>query len=525
MTSPISTSDDRLWIRAQRYLAAGQHTAARIGCETLLLRVPAHVEARLLLAGILMSEKRLRAAAAQLLEAARLCPPTDTRVCKIALALLRVGEVTAAYDCIKPIMQDNTLTGVICAAIAQVLQSLGEHANALNMIERAVKLGADGADFRYFHATQLIFNGNIARAETELEHCLRIQSGFGRAALSRSRLRKQNAAHQHLDDIRQRLRVADKGGVDHAALEFAQFKELDDLGEYASAWEALQRGNAVMHARMPYDQDHQEAVVKALIALCTQEFLQESDAGFVGAMPIFIIGMPRSGTTLLERILGNHSQVTSAGELDDFPHQLRWQADHHDRALLDPILLERAPSLDYPNIGRRYLAQTQWRAQGKAYFIDKLPPNYLLAGFIQRALPQAHILHMTRDPMDVCFSNYKALFGDTYAYSYHLPSLAAHYRQYQRILQQWHRAMPGRILDVSYAELVGAPEATARRVLDFCGLPFEADCSDITRNPVPVATLSTAQVREGIHGRAQGEWRRYETQLAYLRDALDCAGG
>jgi hypothetical protein len=178
------------------------------------------------------------------------------------------------------------------------------------------------------------------------------------------------------------------------------------------------------------------------------------------------------------------------------------------------------PELDYHAIGARYLAQTQWRARGRRYFVDKLPANYFFAGAIHRAFPQAPILHMSRDPMDVCFSNYKALFGDACAYSYHLPSLAAHYRSYARLMRHWHEAMPGRILDVAYADLVAAPEAAARRILAHCGLPFEAGCLDISRNASPVATLSTAQVREGIHARANGEWRRYAEPLATLRDLL-----
>ncbi|MBS0515344.1 MAG: sulfotransferase [Proteobacteria bacterium] len=517
----MNAMDDRLWLKAQRYLAGNQLTAARIACEALLQRAPDHADARLLLAGILLGEKRVRETAAQLLAAANSGATSATLSGKIALALLRVGETRAARDCVARVRPAALASGPDCAVLAHALQTIGEHEDALAMVARARALGFDNADLRYFHAIQLIFNGKLDAAAGELEACLRLQPGFGRAALSRARLRRQTHATQHLDDICRRLGVVEWGSVDHAALEFARFKELDDLGDHADAWGALERGNAIMHARLPCDRAREEALVERMIALSTRDFLQPAPAAtHAGPQPIFVIGMPRSGTTVLERILGNHSQVSAAGELDDFAHQLRWQADHHDRTLLDPMLLERMRGLDYANIGARYLAQTQWRARGKPYFVDKLPSNYFLAGAIHRALPQAHILHMSRDPMDVCFSNYKALFGDACAYSYHLPSLAAQHRHYTRLMRHWHAVMPGRILDVSYEDLVAAPETQARRILDFCGLSFEAGCIDISRNAAPVATLSTAQVREAIHDRARGEWRRYATQFGGIGDLL-----
>ena len=444
---------------------------------------------------------------------------------KLALALLRVGEVVTALELVMLIKSAARDSGPDCIVLAQALQAIGEHEPALEFVERARSLGFDNADVRYFHAIQLIFNGKLEAASKELDACLRVRPGFGRAALSRARLHRQTSATQHINDIRRRFRTSEKGSVEHAALEFALFKELDDLGEYGDAWTALERGNAIMHLRLPYDIAREDVLLERLIALSTREFLQpqtnHGQAQQDGPQPIFIIGMPRSGTTLLERILGNHSQVTSAGELDDFANQLHWEVNHYTSALLDPTLLDRMPSADYERVGSRYLAQTQWRARGKSYFVDKLPSNYFLAGAIHRALPHARILHMSREPIDVCFSNYKALFGDTCAYSYHLPSLVAHCRQYLRLMQHWHKVMPGRILDVSYADLVTSPEAMARRILDYCGLPFEEGCLDISRNRAPVATLSTAQVREGIHDRAQGEWRRYEARLAPLVALID----
>ena len=387
------------------------------------------------------------------------------------------------------------------------------------MMDRARECGFDNADFRYFRAIQLQFNGNLDEAEQELEACLRLGPTYGRASLTLARLRRQTPQAHHLDYIRAQLQRVKPGSEDHAAFEFAHYKELEDLGELTPAWQALTRANTIMHQRLaPPDET---ALYERLMGACSHAFVNDpAPATHEGPTPIFIVGMPRSGTTVLDRILGNHPDVRSAGELGDFGHQLRWGVDQSGRKLLDEALLTTLPGIDFVEVGRRYLQQTQWRSAGARYFVDKLPANFLVLGLIAKALPGAVFLHSSRDPMDVCFSNYRALFGDAYAYSYDLRSVARHHRMYQRLMAHWRTVLPGRILDVDYTALVNTPEAAAREVFDFCGLDFVADCSDIARNAAPVATLSSGQVREGIHTRGLGEWRRYADHLATLQRDL-----
>ncbi len=438
----------------------------------------------------------------------------------VANALLTVGEIEAARRCLAHPAITRCRIGPVLARLAGMQQMLGEHAAALALLDRARAAGLNDADLSYLRGVQLTFNGRIDEAVAELERCLKLGPTYGRASVTLARLRKQTAEHNHLDYIRTQLQHVPRGSEDHAAFEFAQYKELEDLGEYGAAWGALERGNAIMYARLDHDIERERRRVDALIDRCTAEFVHARAAEQSGPQPIFIVGMPRSGTTLLDRILGNHSQVTSAGELGDFARQLRWAADHVTTQPIDETILERTPRLDYAEIGRRYLAQAQWRAQGKPWFVDKLPINYLQAGFIARALPQARILHMTRTPMDVCFSNYRAFFGGGYAYSYHLDALAAQYADYRRVMDHWHAVMPGRIFDVSYEALTDDPKKVMSEVFEFCGLPFEASALDISRNAAPVATLSAMQVRDGIRRRAQAEWTPYASQLRPLMDRL-----
>lgn len=510
----------RLWALVRACIAQRRWDEATHALDALLRRQAEAVPVLLLLASVSLATGSVRDAVAHLQRAAASLADDIDAIGRVAQALSRIGETRAACACLLHPEIARTANARALLMLAHVSQGLGQHAEALALMERARGLGLDGADFRYFHALQLQFNGRIDEAEAEMESCLAMGPTFGRASLTLARVRRQTAASNHIQFIRSRLAAVERGSEDHAAFEFALHKELDDLGQYEEAWHALRRGNEVMRRRLGHDLSTERAIFDALIARFDAETVAEKEATPEGPIPIFIVGMPRSGTTLLERILGNHSMVAPAGELADFPRQLRWAANLHGHALVDLPLLDACAHLDFPLLGRRYLEQTQWRAQGRRFYVDKLPPNFMLIGSIRRALPHARILHMVRDPMDVCFSNYRALFGDAYAYSYDLESLGHHHRQYQRLMRHWHRTLPGSVLDVDYNELVRETPSAARRILGFCGLPYEAACLDTTSNRAPVATLSSAQVRLPIHRRSLGEWLRYESQLQPLRRTL-----
>jgi tetratricopeptide (TPR) repeat protein len=510
----------QLWLNAQHQVLAKRFPAAQATLDALLAQQPWQVPARMLQASVWLAQGRVREAAAQLKYATFTLPDDPDVICKLAQHLAKLGETNAVRACLRHPVVAQTRNGPALAGLGHVYQGLGLHEEALALMDRARATGFDTPDFRYFRALQLQFNGRLEETEAELEACLRSGPTFGRASLTQARLRKWTAGDNHLDFIRARLGQVEKGSEDHASFEFALHKELEDLGQLDESWAALVRANAVMAERLAHMPRNERELVDALVAQCTPEFLARTAPPAPGPVPIFILGMPRSGTTLLERILGNHPQVVSPGELPDFPRQLRWTANRHGRALLDAELIADADTLDFAELGRRYLEMTQWRAGDKPYFVDKLPPNWLLAGYIHKALPQARILHMVRDPMDVCFSNWRAMFGDSFAYSYDLATLAEHYRQYRRLMDHWHAAMPGVIHDVSYLDLVTDTEATARKALAYCGLEFTPELLDTTRTSGTVATLSSVQVRQPIHKRGLAEWKRYEAQLEPLRAAL-----
>ena len=514
-------STDRQWARIRRYRESGQTGAAQATLETLLRDNPVDADAHALLASMLFAQDRYRECARHALACAQCVESDIGAILRAVNGLLQVGEIVAARECLANPVIAQCDSGPLLAQLAGVRQLLGEHEAAMALLDRARALGHDTADFRFVRGVQLMFNGRADDAEQELDACLAMGTQYGRAAVTRARLRKQTPRNNHVDDLRRRIAAAETGSENRAALEYALYKELDDLGDTAQAWAALERGAAIMAARQPYLAAAESARVDRLLRLVDAGFVPATSApADDGPQPIFIVGMPRSGTTVLDRLLGAHPQVESAGELGDFARALRWSADHFTNQPVDDVILDRADRLDWPALGQRYLEQTRWRAHGKRFYVDKLPVNWIQAGFIARALPQAKILHMSRPAMDVCHSNFRAYFGTGYAYSYAFDRLAAYYRDYRRAMAHWQRVLPNRIHDVEYAQLVSDPEAVARAVLDFCGLPFAPECVALTGNRAAVATLSAVQVREPLHARAIAEWRRYADQLEPLRALL-----
>ncbi|WP_377303035.1 tetratricopeptide repeat-containing sulfotransferase family protein [Rhodanobacter umsongensis] len=477
----------------------------------------------------MLRQGMFRASASQLLNAAAAPSAGDLLDIQLVQRLCFSGEIVAARTCLERVGQAANASVPLLVALAQLRWTLGEFAAAKQLMDRAAAAGLDSPDQFHLHATLLQVTGDVGRAGEVLETCLRRWPEFGDAATARSNLRKQTTASNHLDFLRGQLHrlPADDGapGARFARAEFesALFKELDDLGRHEEAWPALARSNALMSSINRYDGVGEAAIAEGLIDVASA--LRPPPirpAGTpTGPMPIFIVGMPRSGTTLLDRMLSSHSQVTSAGEINDFLRQLHWVADVPPIGVAGMLAtLRRIPKMDLAEVGERYLAQTRWRARGRRFYIDKLPVNIQVVPFIRQALPHAPILHMVRDPMDVCFSNFRAMFGNVSAYSYDMQALAHYHGLYRRLANEWHASLPDAMLDVHYADLVREPAAVLRSVLKHCGLEEEEACLHPERNAAPVATPSSMQVREPIHTRGLGTWQPYAHHLEPLRRLL-----
>lgn len=528
MNAPGSmTTLDALRQLANTHMAAGRWPAAQAALQDILQKAPHDLESSIQLADVLFQQGHLRASTAPLLAALRRLPRDAPLIVSLVQHLIARGEIVAARACLDLLAQAPEPPPELLIQQANLRFMIGQVREALAPVEAAVRAGVQSPETAHLHAMLLQFNGQIDRACDVLEECLARWPAHGDAAVTLVNLRKQQPATSQLERWRSQLKRLPEQPQDpvqafaRAEFEYAAFKTLDDLGRPDEAWEALARCNALMHRLNPYSADAEEAVNAALVGMPLQHDPASGVRSIDGPMPIFIVGMPRSGTTLLDRILSSHSQVNSAGEILDFWRQLHWVADvRPNRTDGLRAVIARSEQLDYRELGTRYLRQTQWRAEGRAYYIDKLPANIQLVAFIRRALPQAPILHMVRHPMDTCFSNFKALFGNVSAYSYEMNALAHYFGQYHRLAQHWRDALPGAVLEVEYGHLVQAPEATIREVLAYCRLPPEDTCLHPERNASPVATPSSAQVRQPIHTRGVEQWRTYAGQLEPLRQSL-----
>jgi tetratricopeptide (TPR) repeat protein len=510
----------RIWQDAERAFAEGRAGPAQAGYEAIAAREPRHAGAWLRLSALAGAAGRHRASVLLAERAAAVVAGIPALRLQVAARLLDVGESRAARVLFDAALAAGLPPGPWPAEAAFLAHRLDDHAASADLCRRALRADPRSPALLALLGTALTFLGRIDEAEAALEDCIRAAPGLGSAHWTLSKLRRWSPQHNHLPRLRQLAATLAAADPAMPYVQYALFKELEDCGRDAEAWEALARGAASRRREVRYDPLAEHRLFAQLAARCDAAFLRQQAAADGGAMPIFIVGQPRSGTTLLERILGAHPAVRDAGELQDFPFQLAWACDHQAPGMLDEVVVQRAGEADYAEMGRRYLERTRWRAQGRPFYTDKLPRNFMQLGFIHKALPGARILHMVRDPMDTCFSNLKELFGAAYPHSYDMADMAAHYRNYAELMRHWREVLPGRFLDVSYEALVTDPEAGARRVLAFCGLDWEPACLAIEARQEASATASTVQVREPIHARNVAQWRRYASQLEPLRRAL-----
>lgn len=454
----------------------------------------------------------LRAAAAK---------PREPQVIKELIARLRTfNEADALHECIARLPPLAQVSIPLLLVFAAQLSYLNEQERALVFLDEARRADPDYPATLMARAQILTYLGRFDEADADLQRVLARAPEIAQAYWLISRLRKQTPESNHADAIRRQLDRPGRNADEIALLGNALHKELDDLGDHEGAWRALEQACRAKRSRLNYRAEDSRVLVDKLIDLPLPPRAPSFQAIEGGRVPIFIIGMHRSGTTLLEQLLDGHSDVRGVGELYDFTSQMRYATDHHCRGVIDTTIVERARGIDYGAVGAGYLKGMAWRLGEESRFTDKLPSNFLNAGFICRALPQARILHMVRDPVETCFSNLRELFSDANAYSYDQLELGDFYRQYQRLMAHWHEAYPGRILDVEYASLTREPEAVMRRVAAFCGLEYQPQMLELQQRSRGVATASAVQVREKVIAREKPKWLPYEDKLRPLIDAL-----
>jgi tetratricopeptide (TPR) repeat protein len=351
-----------------------------------------------------------------------------------------------------------------------------------------------------------------------------VRPGFGDAYFSLANLKTFRFSSDEITAMRAQCARPDIGAEDRWHFEFALGKALEDAQDFAGSFAHYAQGNSLRRTYIGYDQPVISAQILHAMQVFTPEFFgARRDWGAAASDPIFIVGLPRSGSTLLEQILASHSAVEGTRELPDisaFANELgARKLRPGEVGYPDSVaLLTAAQALDY---GERYLVQTRpYRFRGAAHFIDKMPNNFVNLGLIHLILPNARIIDARRHPLACGFAVFKQLFNQGFWYSYSLEEIGRYYRDYVAVMAHFDRVLPGRVLRVHYEKLVADPEAEIRRLLDYCGLPFEDSCLRFHENRRVVQTASSEQVRRPIYTEALDQWRNFEPWLGPLREAL-----
>lgn len=435
--------------------------------------------------------------------------------------LIHAGEIGTALAALGSLAAGSAGNVRQCQKLAEFYTYLGLHQAAYDLYAFARVSQKNDPALLYNSATAAIALGRFDEAEAWLNEAIARNPGDYDAYYNRSTLRRWTADDNHIAEMEGLLKagIPDRKGA--VQLFYALAKEYEDLGQPGPAFEHLERGANLRASMLAYSVDGDVATMEAIEQAFSAEVLKTVSPPNAEPGPIFIVGLPRTGTTLVDRILSAHSKVDSLGEIPDFATAM---VRLSGKAASKEALIEATTKLDFDALQKAYTHSTCGRGSNAAYLVDKTPANFLYIGLIAMAMPNARIIHLKRGPMDSCYAIYKTLFRMGYPYSYRQTDLADYYTAYAKLMKHWHSVLPGRIRDVSYEALVGDFEPQVRRLLAHCDLEFEPGCLAFHKSSAPSATASAAQVREPVHSRSVGRWRDYADQLTPLSLRLERHG-
>jgi hypothetical protein len=302
-------------------------------------------------------------------------------------------------------------------------------------------------------------------------------------------------------------------------------KEYEDLQMWDKAYEYFEKAGNAVTSIANYNVASDIVIIDTIIKTCSSDWLKQGPTPPVqDKTPLFVVGLPRTGTTLTERIVASHSQVASVGETEFVQMVMRRESEVPGVEKMTPQMIEAIAKKKAELISEGYLETVRYRLGDEPIFVDKLPFNVLYLGFIAKAWPDKPIILQKRNPMDTCFSMYKQVFTWAYKYSYSLETLGEYYIAYERLCRHWRETLGDRLVEIQYEDMVADQEVQTRHLLDRLGLPFEDACLNFEKNAAPSTTASSVQVRQKVHARSVERWRRYEDQLQPLREKLESAG-
>jgi tetratricopeptide (TPR) repeat protein len=439
------------------------------------------------------------------------------------VALFRQGKHAAALPQVERLLQIDARNSNYRSLYAAVLAGIGEYARAMDIYQQVLKEYPSQGKIWLSYGHVLKTAGQTAEGIGAYRRALELEPRLGEVWWSLANLKTYRFAAADIAEIRAQLACPDLSAEDRCHFHFALGKALEDEERYGESFEQYRQGNALRRTQVHYDPQRIRGHVARSKSVFTESFLADAaDAGAPDADPIFIVGLPRAGSTLIEQILSSHSQVEGTMELPDVPalaHRIGMQAGEDGPRY--PQVLQQLPPGRLRELGEEYLARTRiQRKSARRFFIDKLPNNFLHVGFIHLMLPNARIIDARRHPLGSCFSAFKQHFARGQNFTYDLAELGAYYRSYVELMAHFDAVLPGCVHRVFYERMVEDTENEVRRLLEFCGLPFEPGCLRFYETERAVRTASSEQVRVPIYREGMEQWRHFEPWLDPLKQAL-----
>jgi len=525
-------------VTATSMLAEGDTFAAERLIRQFLLTRPDHVEGMRLLAQIGVKLDVLDDAEFLLESVLAFAPDHHIARYEYTVVLSKRHRHAQALTEARRLIEIDPTNRAYRTIEATASTGLGDHERAVQIYRELSAEAPQTADLHLSIAHALKTLGRQQEAVASYRTAAAVRPNYGDAYWSLANLK----TYRFTDDELARMRAGEVADatplVDRYHLCFALGKALEDRGEYAASFEHYERGNALKKAECRYKPGLIERNARLQAAVCTREFFESRrGVGCDRADPIFIVGLPRAGSTLLEQILASHSQVEGTMELADIPrlvHHLQGR-EQDDSKPRYPAVLAELTAQQLARFGEKYLADTQvYRTgqpdtgkpgtgrpnMGKPFFIDKMPNNFRHIGLIHLILPNARIIDARREPMACCFSNFKQLFASGQEFTYSLEDIGRYYRSYVELMAHWDAVLPGKILRVQHEEVVEDLEGSVRRLLQFCGLQFEPQCLEFYKTGRSVRTASSEQVRQPIFKDGLDQWRHFEPWLEPLKAVL-----
>jgi tetratricopeptide (TPR) repeat protein len=513
-------------VTATGLFSEGDFTPAENIVRAYLLKHGDHVEAMRLLARIGLALDILDDADILLEAVLKLAPDYRAARYDYAMALLRRHKHVEAIAELEKLLELEPANRAFRTTYATANVGLGEHERALELYRELLVGAPPGTPSAELHLSVAHSLKALGRQQGAIESyraAAAARPAYGDAYWSLANLKTYRFDSQEISRMRADEAAPATAPVDRYHLCFALGKAMEDAGDFAEAFQFYERGNALKKSQSRYRPEPLERNTRLQKAICTREFFAARVGwGCLDPAPIFVVGLPRSGSTLLEQILASHSRVEGTMELADIPRlvlELQGREPEAENPRYPRVLTEMTPE-DVRRLGEKFIDDTRVYRSGKPFFIDKMPNNFRHIGLIHLILPHAKIIDARRNAMACCFSNFKQLFAAGQEFTYGLEDIARYYRTYVELMAHWDAVLPGKVLRVEHEDVVDDLEANVRRILDFCGLEFEQQCVEFYKTERSIRTASSEQVRQPIFKEGIDQWRNFEPWLGPLKEVL-----